>query len=350
LAEFIVGASEPLPDAFTATAETPDPSASETSLSHDAEWLDRLIGLTGARDFTASPLQSIDALLADHIDGTAPAAAPRGAASLALGRLQIGTLQPRRSVDAAAIARLAASIAEQGVLEPLIVRPLGDDYEIIAGSRRYQAAKLAGLSDVPVIIRELSDREALMVALVENLQREDITALDEAQSYARLLDEFTWTQDELARRIGRSRSHISNTLRLLSLPAEVKALVEAGTLTAGHARALLNAPDPAAIAAIVVERGLSVRATEALVRRHGSAEPAEPSGDPRLGEELKKFEQLLAERLGLKVRVQAARGGGKLTIYYQAVDELDAALRAYGRQDAAPKASAAAAPPAATLI
>ncbi|MBV8653741.1 MAG: ParB/RepB/Spo0J family partition protein, partial [Alphaproteobacteria bacterium] len=222
------------------------------------------MGLTGGQDFTA-PVQSIDALLAHPLDAGTPAAAPTSPLSVALTRLQIGSLQPRRSVDPAATARLAASIAEQGVLEPLLVRPIGGDYEIIAGSRRYQAAKLAGLSEVPVIVRTLSDREALMVALVENLQREDIAALDEAQGYHRLLEEFGWTQDELARHIGRSRSHIGNTLRLLGLPIEVKALLEAGKLTAGHARALLNAADPAALAALIVERGLSVRATEALV-------------------------------------------------------------------------------------
>ena len=222
------------------------------------------------------------------------------------------------------------------------MRPLGDDYEIIAGSRRYQAAKLAGLSEVPVIIRELSDREALMVAVVENLQREDITALDEAQSYARLLDEFNWTQDELARRIGRSRSHISNTLRLLSLPAEVRGLVEAGTLTAGHARALLNAPDPAAIAAdrrrARTERARD-RSADAPPRQRRAGRVQRRSASRRRAEEIRAIARRAA---GPQVRVQATRGGGKLTIYYQAVDELDAALRAYGRQDGAPKASAAA--------
>ncbi len=334
-----MGASEPLLDAFADPAEMPDQpapdatSATEATVERDAEWLERLIGLTGGQDFTA-PAQSIDALLGNPLDSGKPglAAPATGALSVPLSRLQIGSLQPRRSVDPAATARLAASVAEQGVLEPLLVRPVGSDYEIIAGSRRYQAAKLAGLSEVPVIVRTLSDREALMVALVENLQREDITALDEAQGFNRLLEEFGWTQDELARHIGRSRSHISNTLRLLGLPAEVKALLEAGTLTAGHARALLNAADPAAIAAIVVERRLSVRATEALVRREATAKES----DPRLGEELGKFEQVLAKRLGLTVRVQATRHGGKVTIYYQMPDELDAALKAYGRPDMAP--------------
>jgi ParB family chromosome partitioning protein len=332
-----VGAPEPLLDAFADPAERPDEpeqdaaSASVDALERDAEWLERLIGLTGGQDFTA-PTQSIDALLARPLDAgaaSAPAAAPTSPLSVALARLQIGSLQPRRSVDPAATARLAASIAEQGVLEPLLVRPVGGDYEIIAGSRRYQAAKLAGLSEVPVIVRTLSDREALMVALVENLQREDIAALDEAQGYHRLLEEFGWTQDELARHIGRSRSHISNTLRLLALPMEVKALLEAGSLTAGHARALLNAADPAALAALIIERGLSVRATEALMRRQGAAKP----DDQRLSEELGKFEQLLAKRLGLKVRVQATRQGGKVTIYYQMPDELEAALKAYGHPD-----------------
>jgi ParB family chromosome partitioning protein len=345
LAEFIVGASEPLLDAFAVTAEMPDQATQDPAVEPDSEWLERLIGLTGGRDFTAPPPQSIDALLASPVDAGTPAGAvspPQGTLSVALSRLRIGTLQPRRSVDPAATARLAASIAEQGVLEPLLVRPLGDDYEIIAGSRRYQAAKLAGLSEVPVIVRALSDRDALMVALVENLQREDITALDEAGGYSRLVDEFAWTQDELARHLGRSRSHISNTLRLLGLPAEVKALLEAGSLTAGHARALLGASDPAAVAAIVVERRLSVRATEALVRRQAATGPS----GRLLDEELGKFEQLLAKRLGLTVRVQSTPHGGKVTIYYHLPDELDAALQAYGRREAVPESAVPTEPPA----
>jgi ParB family chromosome partitioning protein len=354
-----VSAPEPVLDAFADPAAMPDQpapdatSASEAPVERDAEWLERLIGLTGGQDFTA-PSQSIDALLANPIGaGTAGETAPSSAApvSVPLSRLHIGSLQPRRGVDPAATARLTASIAEQGVLEPLLVRPVGGDFEIIAGSRRYQAAKLAGLNEVPVIVRTLSDREALMVALVENLQREDITALDEAQGFSRLLEEFAWTQDELARYVGRSRSHISNTLRLLTLPIEVRALLEAGSLTAGHARALLNAADPAAIAALVVERRLSVRATEALVRREAATKPE----DRRLGEELGKFEQLLAKRLGLTVRVQATRHGGKVTIYYQLPDELDTALKAYGHPEihpanAAPEDAAPAAPPATTDV
>src|SRR5207302_1753045 len=191
------------------------------------------------------------------------------------------------------------SVTEQGVLLPLLVRPIaGGAYDIVAGARRFNAAKLAGLREVPVVVADLSDSEALMVALVENLQREDLAPLDEAQTYFRLLDEFGWTQEDMARRVGRSRSHVANTVRLLGLPQPVKQLLEESKLTAGHARALLNAADPAALAERVVAQGLSVRQTEALAQKGQSAVPAEDrrnhSPDP--------LERTLAERLGLDVK------------------------------------------------
>lgn len=339
-----MGASESFLDAFPVFAERPDGAASTAVDEHDAEWLDRLMSLAGGHDFAALAAPSVDALLADDpLVANSRLPGPLAVnAFIAIDRLHVGGISPRNSLDTDATARLAASIAEQGILQPLLVRPLGSDYEIIAGARRYEAAKLAGLREVPVVTLAISDREALMVALVENLQREDITALDEAQCFFRLLEEFAWTQDDLARRIGRSRSHISNTLRLLCLPPDVKSLVERGALSAGHARALLNAPDASELALSVIERRLSVRATEALVTRRAPA----GSRTRRLSDELSRFEQLLAARLGLTVRIQLTRDGGKATIYYETPDELEAALRDYGRMGPARDNAALAALPA----
>jgi ParB family transcriptional regulator, chromosome partitioning protein len=330
-----MGAPEPLLDVISALPEMATDAAADEAAEHNAEWLERIFGLTGGPQLDDLPPPSVDALLADSGSRKLHAGLPAqlsGSCLVALDRLSLDGFQARQSLDSDATARLAASIAEQGVLQPLLVRSHGDDFQIVAGARRYHAAKLVGLREVPVVVLALTDRNALMIALVENLQREDINALDEAYCYFRLLDEFAWTQDELARHVGRSRSHIGNTLRLLGLPAGVKALLEKGELTAGHARALLNAPNPLELASLVVAQGLSVRATEALVRRRTmTPQPRVQQLDNELGE----LERELAERLGLTVRLRATRQGGKITIYYDSPDELHAALRAYGRDDLA---------------
>src|SRR6266436_8290934 len=185
-----------------------------------------------------------------------------------------GAFQPRRRFGEAELDALAQSIREKGIIQPLLVRPVAGEeaaFELIAGERRWRAAQRVGMHEVPVIIRPLADSEALEIALVENLQREDLSALEEAEAYSRLLEEFGRTQTSLAEAVGKSRSHVANTVRLLSLPVPVRRQLEEGELSAGHARALLAAADPAALAAEVVRRGLNVRATERLVERRAEA-------------------------------------------------------------------------------
>ncbi|MEI6986634.1 MAG: ParB/RepB/Spo0J family partition protein, partial [Rhodospirillaceae bacterium] len=180
-----------------------------------------------------------------------------------------GRFQPRRKFDEEAIAELAQSVREKGILQPLLVRRSPDKanhYEIIAGERRWRAAQAAGLHEVPVVLRDLSDREALEISIIENVQRQDLTALEEAEGYRRLLDEFKHTQEDLARALGKSRSHVANTLRLMALPEPIKLMLHDGQLTAGHARALLTATNPLSLAEEVVAKGLNVRQTEQLAR------------------------------------------------------------------------------------
>src|SRR5216684_7524004 len=187
--------------------------------------------------------------------------------------------QPRRHFPEAELDGLAQSIREKGIVQPLLVRPIADaaeDFELVAGERRWRAAQRVGLHEVPVVVRSLGDSDALEIALVENLQREDLSPLDEAEAYSRLMREFGRGQASLAEAVGKSRSHVANTVRLLSLPAPVRRSLEAGALSAGHARALLGAPDPAALAAEVVRRGLNVRATEELVRRRAGEKRPRP--------------------------------------------------------------------------
>ena len=261
-----------------------------------------------------------------------------------------GRFQPRRKFDQEAIQSLVDSVKERGILQPLLVRQHPDDgaiYEIIAGERRWRAAQLAGLHQVPVVIRELSDREALEIALIENIQRQDLTALEEAEGYKRLMDEFGHTQDVLAKALGKSRSHIANMLRLLTLPLQVKQMVQEGSLTAGHARALLSVEDPVATAQQVIERGLNVRQVEQLAREaHGNPreEPAAATADappigtgpvarvssasaapPRAAKDPDTIalEQDITNRLGLRVSISSQGQGGTLSIQYQTLDQLD---------------------------
>jgi ParB family transcriptional regulator, chromosome partitioning protein len=261
-----------------------------------------------------------------------------------------GRFQPRRKFDQEAIQSLVDSVKERGILQPLLVRQHPDDgaiFEIIAGERRWRAAQLAGLHQVPVVIRELSDREALEIALIENIQRQDLTALEEAEGYKRLMDEFGHTQEVLAKALGKSRSHIANMLRLLTLPLQVKQMVQEGSLTAGHARALLSVEDPVATAQQVIERGLNVRQVEQLAREaHGNtrdepvAAPADappigtgpvaragsaPSAASRAGKDPDTIalEQDVTNRLGLRVSISSQGQGGTLSIQYQTLDQLD---------------------------
>jgi len=239
-----------------------------------------------------------------------------------------GALQPRRRFAEAELDALAQSIREKGVLQPLLVRPLAAeeaDFELVAGERRWRAAQRVGLHEVPVIIRRITDTEALEIALVENLQREDLSPLEEAEAYSRLMGEFGRTQASLADAVGKSRSHVANTMRLLSLPAPVRRQLDEGELSAGHARALLAAADPAALAAEVVRRGLNVRATERLVQRR--VETAPPTRRQRRDADTVALERELGAMLGLRVTLEPKKRGGSLTLHYTSLDQLDGILR-----------------------
>jgi ParB family chromosome partitioning protein len=261
----------------------------------------------------------LSALLGDA--GTPPAA-PQ---ALPISAIEPGPFQPRGAMDEQALADLAASIREHGILQPILVRPkpgAKGKYQIIGGERRWRAAQLVPLHDVPVVIRDLDDRTALAAALVENLQREDLNALEEAEGYQRLTREFGLTQEALGKAVGKSRSHVANTLRLLALPARIKELLGAGSLSAGHARALLTSPDPVKLAEQVVARGLNVRQTEALAA--AGAKPRPPRAqDP----ETRALERDLMAKLGLKVAIKHGRRGGTVTIAYRDLDQLDALIR-----------------------
>jgi len=242
-------------------------------------------------------------------------------------RIRPGALQPRRRFAEAELDALAQSIREKGILQPLLVRSLTaqeTDFELIAGERRWRAAQRVGLHDVPIIIRQISDSDALEIALVENLQREDLSPLEEAEAYSRLMEEFGRTQASLAEAVGKSRSHVANMIRLLSLPAPVRRRLDEGELSAGHARALLAAADPVALAEEVVRRGLNVRATERLVQRRAITPP--PKRRPRDADTV-ALERELAAVLGLRVTLEPKkRGGGALTLHYASLDQLDRVL------------------------
>lgn len=243
--------------------------------------------------------------------------------------------QPRRDFDPDALLDLANSLKQKGVIQPLIVRaiPGTDRYEIVAGERRWRAAQIAKLHELPVVIREFNDTEVLEIAIIENIQRADLNAIEEALAYRQLMDRFGHTQEKIAEALSRSRSHIANLLRLLALPEDVQGYVKNGALSAGHARALITTPNPSALARQVVERALSVRETEALARK--STQP-EVKSAPRAGRQDHKdadtraLEADLSANLGMLVRIDhgAAGDGGKVTISYRTLDDLDLLCRA----------------------
>lgn len=256
-----------------------------------------------------------------------PGDRPRGLRELPIEQIQPNPNQPRKRFTAEALEDLVASIKTHGILQPILVRKIaGDRYEIIAGERRWRAAQSAQLHQVPVVVKEFTDQEVMEVALVENIQRADLTPIEEAAGYQRLIEEFGHTQDVIARIIGKSRSHIANTLRLLTLPAPVKTLVEQGSLSAGHARALIGLPDAAALARKAVDEGLSVRQIEDLAKKAKAPAGAGGAGGsaPVKDMDTMELEGNLAAAIGLPVSI-AHKGdaGGSLTIRYKTLDELD---------------------------
>jgi len=280
--------------------------------------------------------RGLSALLGDDT-GKIPQSAAREAGTAPVEFLKPSPLQPRRAFGEEDIASLANSVREQGILQPILVRPepgRPGHYEIVAGERRWRAAQVAQLHEVPIIVRELSDEGVLEIALVENVQRADLNPLEEAGGYRRLIDDFGHTQDSLARVIGKSRSHIANTLRLLSLPDAVHRYMEGGFLSAGHARALIGADDPARLADHVVAAGLNVRQTEALVQRRKSrAGPGFAAGQRAKDPDTSSLERTLSDILGLKVAIdfRGENVGGSLTIRYRTLDQLDDVIRRLGQ-------------------
>lgn len=256
--------------------------------------------------------------------------ASRELRDLPLDLVQRGRYQPRTDMDPDALEDLAASIRAQGVVQPIVVRPLqgGGRYEIIAGERRWRAAQLAGLHEIPAVVRDVPDQAAMAIALIENIQRENLNPMEEAQALKRLIDEFEMTHQQTADAVGRSRAAVSNLLRLLDLNGDVKRMVETGGLEMGHARALLglSADAQSQAARQVVAKGLSVRETEELVRRLQAPvtdRPAAPALDP----DIRRLQDDLSARLGAIVRIQhGARGKGRLVVHYNSIDELDGIL------------------------
>lgn len=295
--------------------------------------LNALLGSSGAAAAKPTP---VPGGAAANASSPAPASDPNvdgELRALPVERVQPGVYQPRQDMHPESLQDLADSIRAQGVVQPIVVRAVAKgQYEIIAGERRWRAAQLAGLTEIPAVIREVADRAAIAMALIENIQRENLNPMEEARALDRLIEEFDLTHQQAAEAVGRSRAAVSNLLRLLELSAEVKGMVEKGQLEMGHARALLALPTKtqADAAHQVVDRDLTVRATEKLVKKllaeqsgRAPAKPAVAAKDP----DLRRLEQDLGERLGAVVAVQQAKGGkGKLVIQYTSLDELDGIL------------------------
>ncbi|WP_136162853.1 ParB/RepB/Spo0J family partition protein [Sphingomonas flavalba] len=232
--------------------------------------------------------------------------------------------QPRRHFDEDALDELARSIAARGLIQPIVVRPLGGGYQIVAGERRWRAAQRAQLHEVPVIVRDFDEAETLEIALVENIQREDLNAIEEAIAYRKLIDRFGHSQEALGRLVHKSRSHVANMMRLLDLPPAVQTMVANGGLDMGHARALVTAADPERLAAEVIARGLSVRETERLARAAKQGGTTKPPRAPGEGNaDVAALERQLADILGLKVRIAHGGASGTVTIAYGTLDQLD---------------------------
>ncbi|MBM3534198.1 MAG: ParB/RepB/Spo0J family partition protein [Alphaproteobacteria bacterium] len=252
----------------------------------------------------------------------------RSTKSVPIDQIYPGRFQPRKHFDEEALSSLVESIKAQGILQPILVRrhpESSNAYEIIAGERRWRAAQLAQLHEVPILIKDLPDRDALEVALVENVQRQDLNPIEEAEGYRRLVDEFGHTQEDLAKVVGKSRSHVANMMRLLALPEGVRQLVVSGQLSAGHARALIGREDAEQIASKAVARGLTVRQVERLVTTEKSGGPTGKKASPA-DPNTAALERDLETLLGLRVKVSFDGEKGSLTVYYGTLDQLDGLL------------------------
>ena len=275
--------------------------------------------------------QGLDALLGNRPEAADVANGTNGPQTLTLDLVRPSSNQPRRYFDEAELIELAASIKENGVLQPVLVRPDPTNsgmYEIVAGERRWRAAQMAQCHDLPVVVRALTDRETLEIALIENIQRRNLSAIEEARGYLRLTEEFDETQETIARRVGKSRSHVANIVRLLKLPRLVQQWLEEGALQAGHARALLASDDPTALAKIVIKQGLSVRQTERLANKVSTSRGLTQGKNA----DTRRLEVELSHLLGLKVTISGEGEQGEVRIAYGNLTQLDALLEQLRKQ------------------
>jgi ParB family chromosome partitioning protein len=279
--------------------------------------------------------RGLAALIGDAGEESAAIERARGQRRLPIEFLRPNARNPRKRFDDAELDELSASIRAKGILQPILVRSVAgaaDAYEIIAGERRWRAAQRAGLHDVPVILLEIGDKEALEIAIIENVQRADLNPLEEAMGYESLIEQFNYPQAEVARIVGKSRSHIANTLRLMKLPDSVKRQLADGKLTAGHARALLTSENPEALARQIIEKGLNVRDVEALAGAQAEARGKTAKRRPRGSKsaDVRALERRLSEILGLQVEINHRASGGDLRIRYRTLEQLDAVCRKLG--------------------
>ena len=257
-----------------------------------------------------------------------------GFKTLSIDQIKANPNNPRRHFQDDEIESLARSLKDKGLLQPILVRPAKSSvglFEIVAGERRWRAAQRAGLHDVPVIIRDLDDRETLEIAIVENVQRSDLNALEEARAYRMLIDQYQYTQQQLADSIGKSRSHIANTLRLMALPETVQSHIENGSLSAGHARTLVASENPGEVAAQIIKLGLSVRQAEDLTRQNISKK--KPESVPDKDADTRSLEKTLTAALGLVVQISHKSPGGQVIISYKSLEQLDLISHRLGRSD-----------------
>jgi len=265
--------------------------------------------------------RGLSALIGDEVAAVkGEPVAKKDTRTLPVAFLQPGKYQPRKSFDEQPLADLAASVKEKGVLSPILVRPIGPDrYEIVAGERRWRAAQIAKLHDVPVVVRELADDQALEIAIIENVQRADLNAMEEGAAYQELITKFARTQEQVAQQVGKSRSHVANTIRLLQLPEQVKAWVREGKLTAGHARTLLGLADPEGRARELIAGAFTVREAE-----QRSKPAKKPGGKVRKDPNVADMEASISNRLGLKVEIiHKGDKGGEIRVRYKTLEQLD---------------------------
>jgi ParB family transcriptional regulator, chromosome partitioning protein len=279
--------------------------------------------------------RGLAALIGDVGDETAALERTRTPRRLPIELLKPNPRNPRRMFADAEIDELAASIRQRGIIQPILVRTIRgapDAYEIIAGERRWRAAQRAGMHDVPVVLLEVGDREALELAIIENVQRTDLNPLEEAMGYQALMEEFGHSQDELAKTVGKSRPHVANTLRLLNLPDLVKAYLSENKISAGHARALLGQPDPEALARQVLDKGLNVRQLEALTQDRARKAGKAPKARPRIEKDADTLavEKRLSDILGLAVTITHRGEGGEIRIRYRTLEQLDDVIARLG--------------------